>query len=818
MKITFYPYDFEYKVENGKVYVYSYSKLNNGRKVAIKHQHRVFFYASLDNVNQTELKKRLENLTVEKKPLPAKVIGYEEVERELLGKNKSFLKIYANYPQAVPLLAKQLDDWGVECFEKDILFIHRYLRDLDLIPMTEIEAEGEYQGDIFLAETLKQKSKNTCGWKILALDIETYSVKKEIDMVQNPILMIALYGKEFRKVITWKKFSASDASIDFVEDEKKLLEKVSELIKKYSPEIITGYFSDGFDLPYIKKRVEITKAKFDFELVIRDQARSGEVKINKLLHLDLIKFIKQIFGLDLKVESYSLDNIAEKLLGSKKHIVNLDKLTDVWNNHPEKLEEFCSYNLQDAKLTFELCEKLLADMIEFSVIIGLPLFDITRMRFGRLVESYILKKAIAKNVIAPNRPGDSEVSERMNESIKGAFVYEPTPGLYRDLAVFDFRSLYPTIIISHNIGPEGFHCSCCQDNQVPFHSQFWFCSKKQSFLPSVLKEVIDRRTEVKKQIKLAEQKEKVRLEAKSYALKILANSFYGYLGYYGARWYTLESAASTTAYARYYIRDTITKAEKKGFKVCYADTDSCFLLLGDKQLDEAMTFMRDINGSLPGNMELEFEGFFTRGIFVAIKGSGKSKLLGVPGNSEFSAGTDKGAKKKYALLSSEGKIKITGFETVRRNWSVLAKEVQREVLRLVLEDKVDLAIAYTKSVVKDLKKGNMPLGKLILKTQLTRPLKNYRVLAPHILVAQKMVEQGEPVSSGTLIKYIIVKGSGLIRDRAKLPHEVKEGEYDCDYYINHQLIPAVSSILTVFNYSEEDLFQESSQTGLGKFI
>ena len=55
MKITFYPYDFEYKVENGKVYVYSYSKLDNGRKVAIKHQHRVFFYASLDNVNQTEL-------------------------------------------------------------------------------------------------------------------------------------------------------------------------------------------------------------------------------------------------------------------------------------------------------------------------------------------------------------------------------------------------------------------------------------------------------------------------------------------------------------------------------------------------------------------------------------------------------------------------------------------------------------------------------------------------------------------------------------------------------------------------------------------
>ena len=119
----------------------------------------------------------------------------------------------------------------------------------------------------------------------------------------------------------------------------------------------------------------------------------------------------------------------------------------------------------------------------------------------------------------------------MEESIKGGFVFEPTPGLYKDIAVFDFRSLYPTIIISHNIGPEGFQCECCRDNKVPTKEEYWFCTKKK-FLPSVLKEIIDRRTEVKKQIKnVKDDKEKTRLEAKSYALKILANSFYGYLGY-----------------------------------------------------------------------------------------------------------------------------------------------------------------------------------------------------------------------------------------------------------------------------------------------
>lgn len=799
MNLIFYPYDFEYKVEGGEVYVYSYSKLDNGQKITIKHQHPVFFYASLKNINRDELNKKLKGLIIESKPLSAKVIFFEEVEMELLGEKKLFLKIYANYPKAVPLLAKQLDDWGVECYEKDILFIHRYLRDLDITPMTETEAEGESQNNFFLAKSITPKSKKTTHWKILALDIETYSKKKEIDLENNPILMVSLYGNGFKKVITWKKFNTSDNTIEFVNNEKELLESLSKSIEEYSPEILTGYFSDGFDLPYIKRRVEINKAKFNFDLILRDSARSGEVKINGLLHLDLLKFIKQIFGLDLRVESYSLDNIAEKLLGSKKLSVNLDKLAEVWDNFSDQLEQFCYYNLQDSKLTYELCEKLLPDMIEFSIIIGLPLFDVTRMRFGRLVESYILKKAIIHKVIAPNRPSDNEIGERMDESIKGGFVYEPTPGLYRNLAVFDFRSLYPTIIISHNIGPEGFKCECCKENKVPTNDQFWFCKQKASFLPSVLKEIIDRRTEVKKLIKAAEGKEKVRLEAKSYALKILANSFYGYLGYYGARWYTLESAASTTAYARYYIKDTISKAQKE-FEVCYADTDSCFLLLGNKQLNDALNFMKEINNHLPGNMELEFEGFFTRGIFVPIKGA------------------DKGAKKKYALLSEDGKIKITGFETVRRNWSALAKEVQQDVLRLVLEDNVDQALVYIKSIVKDLKKGNTPLSKLVLKTQITRPLKNYRSLNPHVLVAQKMIEQGEAVGPGTLIKYIIVKGSGLVRDRAKLPSEVKEGEYDHNYYINHQLIPAVSSILAVFNYSEEDLFKESSQKGLRNFM
>ncbi|MEK6809746.1 MAG: DNA polymerase domain-containing protein, partial [Nanoarchaeota archaeon] len=294
-------------------------------------------------------------------------------------------------------------------------------------------------------------------------------------------------------------------------------------------------------------------------------------------------------------------------------------------------------------------------------------------------------------------------------------------------------------------------------------------------------------------------------------------SFYGYLGFYAARWYSLESAASTTAYARNYITTTITKAQEKGFKVVYADTDSCFLLLEGKKMDDAIHFMEEINETLPGKMELELEGNYPKGIFVGLKGSekgsGKAGLSGTPTEK-----TVVGAKKKYALLRQDGSLKITGFETVRRNWSLLAKEVQEKVLRLVLQEKADEALRYVKNTIKELRSGKVVLDKLILKTQITRDLSSYSSFAPHVKVAQEMKKRGEKVDAGTLVSFVIVKGKGLVRDRAKIPADVKEGEYDAEYYVDHQLIPAVASIFAVLGFKEEEVFKETSQTGLGKFF
>ena len=828
MELQFYPYDFEYKIEEGKTFFYFYGRTKDGKKVAVKHHYQPFFYVAAVGLDKPKFEEKVLQLSLKAGLEPAQVVRLELVQKDLLGKKQEFYQAYANYPKAVPLLAKEIQSWGINCYERDILYVHRYLRDHNIIPMREVVAEGNFvpapwmRVPVFVAEKVEQrKSELWSDWRILAIDLETYAVKREIDSKNNPILMAAFYGlekgkdgkgKEFRKVITWKNADLPEY-VEVVEDEAALLQRLKECLLEFDPDIITGYFTDGFDFPYLQARAQKFNVRLDLGVdhseIIVTQGGFGDVqsKIKGYLHADMLKFIRNIFGKDLDVETYSLDAVSRLLLNHSKHQVELDTLSQVWDGQPEKLAEFCAYNQHDSFLAYKLCEKLLPDMIEFTSMVGLPTFDVIRMRFSKLVESYIMKRAMEFDVVAPNKPENAEISRRMDESIQGAFVYEPTPGLYKDVVVFDFRSLYPTIISAHNIGPEGLKCSCCADKagtHVPGKEEYWFCARDKKFLPAILEQLIMRRGEIKKEIKKAkkEGKETALLEARSYALKILANSFYGYLGFYAARWYSLESAASTTAYARNYITTTIARAGEKGFKVVYADTDSCFLLLEGKSIDEATAFMEEINETLPGQMELELEGHYPRGIFVGLKGD--QKLIG--------------AKKKYALLRNDGSLKITGFETVRRNWSPLSKEIQEKVLELVLQEKVQEALKYVKDTIKELRSGKVNLDRLILKTQITRELSSYSSFAPHVKVAQEMKERGENVEAGTVVPFIIVKGKGLVRDRAKIPVDVAAGEYDAEYYVDHQLIPAVSSIFSVLGYKEEEVFKESSQMGLGKFF
>ena len=814
-KIRFYPLDVMYKVMDGKPVIHLFSRTDDNKQICILYdKFEPYFYVMPKK--GADISEQLNALKIIRNNQSCEITRTEHVKKKYWGKEVNAIKVFTKLPSDVPILGEELKKWeSIESInENDILFVKRYMIDNDIVPLTLYEAEGEFTTQklkvpAFKAERIEHFSTETyLKPRMLSVDIETYTPQyKEIEPEKSPIIMIALYGEDLRKVFVWKHFKTNLDYVEFVDSEAELIEKFKETVENYKSDILTGYFSDGFDLPYIKTRAEKYKIKLDFgldfsELKIESR-KDTTAQITGITHLDIFKFIRKIVSRTLETETYNLGAVASEMLGEKKHDVNLDELSKDWDENLEEMDKFCEYNLNDAGLSYKLSEKLFPTISEMVKITGLTIYDVNRAGFSQLVEWYLMKQAPNFNEIAPNKPRDDEIMKRRMQTYKGAFVFEPRPGLYDNIVVFDYLSLYPTIIGSHNISPGTINCGCCEGTEkAPLENgSIWFCRKKKGFIPALIEELITRRMRIKEIIKDEKNEKFAILDARQNSIKLLANSFYGYLGFFAARWYSIECAQATTAYGRHYIKDVIAKAEKAEFKVLYSDTDSIFLTLDNKTKQDVERFAEKINQELPGLMELEFEGYYPAGIFVSAK-------IGAFG-----------AKKKYALLDENGILKIKGFESVRRNWSLIAKEAQEKVLEIILkEHDNEKALQYVKNVIEDLRSKKIPMEKVIIRTQLQKEISDYDNKGPHVAVAQRLRNRGINVGPGSMIKFIVTQGSDIIRDRSKLPDEVHNEEYDANYYINNQVVPAVERIFAVLGYSKEELLESREQKKLEGFF
>jgi len=802
VKASFYPTDIVYTVKNGKAIIQLYGRTIEGKQICVLDEDFEPYFYIVGDVDKEALKALKQD--------DYQVVKVEKVKKNLNEHPVEAYKVFVNMPKGIPALkdlAKELP--GVDgVYEYDILYTRRYLIDKGIIPLTLTTVEGKevpWQSRVpcIKAEKIMPASDETLNPKLLAVDIETYNPDNKMNPKKNPILMIGLHGKDFSRVVTWKKFESKEKYIEFVPTEADMLQRFVELVNDYGPDMIVGYFTDGFDFPYIDERAKVNKVKIDIgldystlEILGKQQS---EAKIAGLAHIDIFKFIRKVIARSLKTDSYSLDAVAGELLGERKHKVDMETFFKAWDKGGKELEEYCRYNLQDCILTYKLTEKVLPNLIEFVRIIRLPPYDINRMTFSTFVEWYLMNQASARNEILLNRPNKRDELARMGDRIKGAFVYEPKPGFYQNIAVFDFRSLYPSIIASHNISKGTLNCDCCKDtpNVETERGTFWYCAKRKGLFSTVISDLIVRRGEIKKQLKTSKDP---LLAARSEALKVLANSFYGYMGFAPARYYSIECAESTTAWARHYIHKAIESARQAGFTVLYSDTDSVFLLLDKKTKEDALALMEKINKDLPGLMELDYEGHYPAGIFVSLK-AGES-----------------GAKKKYALIDDKNNMKIKGFESVRRNWSAIAKDVQRKVLEIILkEHDAKKAKDYVKTVVDELRKNAIPLDKVVVHTALSKGTSSYAAIGPHVAAAQRMEAKGQSVGAGSVIHYVVIKGKGKIRDKVKLPEETTQEEYDGEYYIQNQVLPGVERIFAVLGIKVDDLVSSTKQSSLAGF-
>jgi len=832
-KIEFIPIDYDYFDYQGKNYARIVGRMKDGKKACLIDGCDVYFWAILkDGVSEKKIRdlvKKIEKIKVSGKGRESEVSKAEVYDKKFLGKEVRAIKIYiTNYKDSKDIADKLGYKEIYKRREYDLSYITKYILERKMRPLVWYEVEGELLNnslefggidnsldvDVCInVDNIKEldvgdgwkdewdgkdskNDKNDYKPKILAYDIET----DEFEIGKDKITMISLVGEGYKKVLTWKKSKKS--FVKTYKDEGEMIKGFVSEVKEYDPDILVGYFSDGFDMPYLRARAEKNKIRLnlgvDNSQPSFSRGRLLTAKIKGIVHVDLFRFIRTTYSQYLQSETLSLNDVAFELLGEKKDEWEFKHSSKIKENEWEKYFE---YNLKDSVLTYKLMEKMLPDMLEFTKIIQEPLFDVSRDGMSAQVENYLIHNMDKYDEIIEKRPYNDEIGKRRaNERYEGAFVLQPIPGLYEDIVFFDFTSMYGSIIVSYNLSKSTYLEKKEKGSKMVDIGKKVYFSKDKGFFSEMLKEMIGKRKKYK--VEYNKNPDPI-VKARSNAFKLLVNAAYGYQGFFGARYYCIEAAAATAALARESIKETISFIEKEGYKIVYADTDSIAFLREKKTKKEINDLLKKINDKLPGIMELDLEGFFKRGIWV-------TKRTG-----------DAGAKKKYALIDEKDKIKIRGFETVRRDWCNLARETQNKVLDLILRNGNEKkAVEYVKDIIKKIKKRDVDFNKLVIKTQLKKPIEEYKSISPHVAIAKKMMDGGLRVSIGMLIEYYIAEPIGdkkrsLIRERARLPGD--KGEYDIEYYLNNQILPAVENIFEVFKVDVRGLLDGERQKGLGDF-
>ncbi|AIJ05865.1 DNA polymerase II, family B [Methanocaldococcus bathoardescens] len=488
------------------------------------------------------------------------VENIEVVKKIILRNEKEVIKIIATHPQKVPKLRKLRECPIVkEIYEHDIPFAKRYLIDNEIIPMTYWDFENKKPVSIEIPKL-----------KAVAFDMEVYNRDTEPDPERDPILMASFWDENGGKVVTYKEFD--HPNIEVVENEKELIKRIIETLKQY--DIIYTYNGDNFDFPYLKARAKLYGINIELgrdkeELKIKRGGMEYRSYIPGRVHIDLYPISRRL----LKLTKYTLEDVVYNLFGIEKLKIPHTKIVDYWVNNDKNLIE---YSLQDAKYTYKVGNYFFPLEVMFSRIVNQTLFEITRMTSGQMVEYLLMKNAFKENMMIPNKPDEEEYRRRLSTTYEGGYVKEPEKGMFEDIISMDFRSLYPSIIISYNISPDTLDCECCKDISEKILGH-WFCKKKEGLIPKTLRNLIERRIKIKKKMKKMKDVEEINeeynlLDYEQKSLKILANSHYGYLAFPRARFYSRECAEVVTYLGRKYIQQTMEEAEKFGFKVIYADS------------------------------------------------------------------------------------------------------------------------------------------------------------------------------------------------------------------------------------------------------
>ncbi len=525
-------------------------------------------------------------------------VKIEKLNKKDFQIEKTFIKVTFTHPQELSKHRDEIRDLDsvVQIREFDIPFYRRYLMDRDVIPMTKVKASGEKLDSfsaldsekhdveiIKLDKALQRVDENFNDFRILSFDLEVRNPHGMPDSQEDEIIMIGVASNfGINQVISTKKNSPErDDFVCQVSSEKEMIQTFADIIKENNVDIIVGYNSDNFDFPYLIDRAKINDVDLDLGMDGSDirfikRGFTNAASMKGLIHVDLYLVMRRYMTL----ERYTLERVYYELFGEEKIDVPGERIWEFWDNGGEELDNLFDYSLDDVVSTLKIAEQTLPLNLELTRIIGQPLFDVSRMATGQQAEWFLVKQAYFDEEVVPNKQGSNFTDRANAEDNEGGFVLEPDKGLHENLVQFDFRSLYPSIIISKNISPDVLVEDDVEDsgeyNVSPEHD-LKFMKTPQGFIPSVIDKILQERFRIKREMKACDDPtEKKALDVQQQAIKRLANTMYGIYGFPRFRWYSFECAKAITSWGRQYIKYAMKESEKYGFKAIYADTDGFY--------------------------------------------------------------------------------------------------------------------------------------------------------------------------------------------------------------------------------------------------
>ena len=769
-----------YRIHGGIPVVHLYGRLDNGATFLVRdHRQRPHFYIAAKHATKAREVAGIQ-------PLPT---DWTSFAREAV------CRVDVAVPPDVPALRDRLHAAAIETYEADVRFAVRLLIDRDIKGTCEIDGDAiagvdarpETRIDWVFDDPDIAPADAEVRPSVLSFDIET-------DAKASRLLAISLYGCGADEV-----FIVDPAARPMPEraiactNEFAAIDLFCRRVGELDPDVLTGWNVVDFDLSVLARIAQ--RVRHPFELgresgtlrirAARGYFGSGSASIPGRLVLDGIDLLRGAF---VRYDDYSLDAVARTVLGEGKALDGdaRDRTGEIMQRYHNDLDGFALYARTDARLALEITQKL--DLIALAVARS-KLTGMTPDRVAASIASFdflYLAELNKRRIVAPSV---QSTDSRVFAAQAGGHVLEPVTGVHDHVWVFDFKSLYPSIIRTFNIDPLAYIDAASSDADAITVASGACFAREPAILPRLLDDLFPRREAAKRSGDTVA----------SHAIKILMNSFYGVLGTPACRFYNPALSNAITSQGKHFLLWSKQWFEHAGFKVLYGDTDSLFVKSDAddpiKAAADAISLVAQLNRDVTSyiaarwrvesRLELEFEKLYVKLFLPSVR-------HGVAG-----------ARKRYAGIvhgADPSAIEFVGMEVVRRDWTDLAKQVQRELyLRLFTGQPVD---RYLAEVVAQVRRGDLDHA-LVYRKGLRKNIREYTASTPpHVAAARKSNAQ-----PGRLIAYMMTTAGPEPLDNLTHPP-------DRIHYVAKQIRPVAEPVLGALGLDFDRVIGDDRQIGL----